>query len=114
MSVLDLITLLMVSVLDLIKLLMVSVQDLITLLMVTCRLMVSVQGLIKLLVVGVQDPMSAVSRLSDFLGADASPELCAEVAEATSLAKLRSADKDKQQHKLPPYQIYRKGIFHFL
>ena len=56
-----------------------------------------------------QGPVGSVSRLSEFLGVGASPELCAKVAEATSFDRLKAADRDKQQPDLPPAQLYRKG-----
>ncbi|XP_070204835.1 sulfotransferase 1E1-like [Littorina saxatilis] len=57
-----------------------------------------------------KDPVNTVSRLGEFLGVEASPELCADIARATSFSNMQQADTNKHhpQH-MPPVRIYRKG-----
>ena len=57
-----------------------------------------------------QDPVSVVSRLGEFLGVKASPELCADIAQATSFSNMKEADSLKQRPKhIPTSRMYRKG-----
>ena len=57
-----------------------------------------------------KDPVSVVTRLGEFLGVKASPELCADIAKATSFSNMKKADDNKEQPQhLPKIQMYRKG-----
>lgn len=67
-----------------------------------------------------QDPVSAVKKLSEFLGVNATLELCAAIADACSFQKLKHAAetlKEMSPHfKRPdnqPVKIYRKGLFFY-
>ena len=61
----------------------------------------------------IQHPVETVRRLAQFLGVEASEQLCQDIAEACSFRKLKRANVDK---KLPEgtifpmdQEIYRKG-----
>ena len=57
--------------------------------------------------------METVRRLAQFLGVEASDQLCQDIADACSFQKMKQADKDKTLPEgtiLPmKQQIYRKG-----
>ncbi|KAL8565919.1 hypothetical protein ACOMHN_000496 [Nucella lapillus] len=57
-----------------------------------------------------EDPEKMVGKLAKFLGVDASPELCADIAQATSFSKMKEADKSKKYpDNVLKQEIYRRG-----
>ena len=60
-----------------------------------------------------QHPVETVRRLAQFLGVEASDQLCQDIADACSFQKMKQADKDKTspQGTIFPMelQMYRKG-----
>ena len=58
-------------------------------------------------------PVETVRRLAQFLGVEASDQLCQDIADACSFQKMKQADKDKTlpEGTIFPMdqQIYRKG-----
>ncbi|KAL8613776.1 hypothetical protein ACOMHN_029633 [Nucella lapillus] len=57
-----------------------------------------------------EDPEKMVGKLAKFLGVDASPEMCADIAQATSFSKMKEADKSKKYpDNIAKQEIYRRG-----
>lgn len=58
-----------------------------------------------------EDPVKTVTRLAEFLGVQATPELCQQVADACVFDKLKQADRSKYQLlTVPPVEMFRKGV----
>ncbi|XP_076452612.1 sulfotransferase 1A1-like [Babylonia areolata] len=57
-----------------------------------------------------EHPGKVIRKLAQFLGVEASDQLCQDIAEATTLTKMREADKLKQKAShIPLINFYRKG-----
>ncbi|XP_076452273.1 uncharacterized protein LOC143287916 [Babylonia areolata] len=56
-----------------------------------------------------EEPEKVIWELAEFLGVEASPQLCRDILEATRLDKMKEADKIKQQSHIPQASVYRKG-----
>ncbi|KAL8565923.1 hypothetical protein ACOMHN_000500 [Nucella lapillus] len=56
-----------------------------------------------------ENPEKVIEQLAKFLGVKASPKLVRDIADVTSFAKMRSAEKNNQETHLPPAEIFRKG-----